>query len=302
MTLGLKRFTFQAFSSYCEIQIYDESRINAKKLTQQLAAEIVRIEKKYSVIKRNNFLLEINQSAGNKLGIKLDTETRNLFDIAKLSFEQSLGASDVTAVKLNSIWRDHLPKHPDKDELDQLGTVIGFEKLGWRGSRLYLPPEMQIDFGSILKEYATDAAAQLAKRLNVRHGLINLGGDFAVIGPQPDEKPWTIGVANPEEKNSLLATIEVLEGGVASSGDFSSCPTIDGKRYSTLVNAKTRWLCMGLRAATVASQLCTHAGSLARTSLSLSESDGLKKLEQESFKFAAMKENGEIQGKSAEIK
>ena len=63
MTLGLKRFTFQAFSSYCEIQIYDESRINAKKLTQQLAAEIVRIEKKYSLIKRNNFLLEINKSA-----------------------------------------------------------------------------------------------------------------------------------------------------------------------------------------------------------------------------------------------
>ena len=45
MTLGLKRFTFQAFSSYCEIQIYDESRFNAKILTQQLAAEIERIEK-----------------------------------------------------------------------------------------------------------------------------------------------------------------------------------------------------------------------------------------------------------------
>ena len=79
---------------------------------------------------------------------------------------------------------------------------------------------MEIDFGPILKEYATDSAAQLAKNLNITHGLINLGGDFAVIGPQPDNKPWTIGVANPEEENSLLAKIEVLEGGVASAGDF----------------------------------------------------------------------------------
>ena len=75
MTLSVKRFSFRAFSNYCEIQIYDESRINAKKTTRQLASEIARIERKYSSTNKNNFLLEINQSAGNKLGIKLDLET-----------------------------------------------------------------------------------------------------------------------------------------------------------------------------------------------------------------------------------
>ena len=302
MTLGLKRFSFQALSSYCEIQIYDQSRINAKKTTQQLASEILRIEKKYSLTNKNNFLLEINQSAGSKFGIKLDAETRNLFGIAKQSFNQSSGASDITAAKLNNIWKASAQEPHDKRVLDQLKPLIGFEKLELRGSRLYLPSGMEIDFGPILKEYATDAAAQLAKNLNITHGLINLGGDFAVIGPQPGDKPWTIGVANPEEENSLLAKIEVLEGGVASAGDFSRCVNINDKNYNTFVNAKTRWLCMGLRAATVASHLCTHAGSLARTALSLDQSDGLQKLEQESFKFAAMKEDGQIQGKSAEIK
>ena len=302
MTLGLKRFSFQALSNYCEIQIYDESRINAKKLTQQLASEIVRIEQKYSLAKRNSFLLEINQSAGNKLGIKLDAETRNLFDIAKQSFEQSLGVLDVTAAKLNDIWKSNAPEQPDRDELDQLMSMIGFDKLDRRGSRLYLPSGMAIDFGPILKEYAADSVMQLAKKLNIRHGLVNLGGDFAVIGPQPDEMPWAIGVANPEKENSLLAKIEILDGGVASIGDFSTQANIDGKSYSTLVNAKTGSLCAGLRAVTVASHLCSHAGSLARTALSLGESDGLQKLEQESYKFVAMNKNAQIQDKSAEVK
>ena len=302
MTLGLKRFSFHALSNYCEIQIYDESRINAKKVTQQLASEIARIEQKYSPTKRNNFLVEINQSAGNKLGIKLDAETRNLFEIAKQSFELSLGASDVTAAKLNDIWKPNAQEQPDRNELDQLKSQIGFEKLGWRGSRLYLPSEMEINFGPILKEYATDTVAQLAKKLNIRHGLVNLGGDFAVIGPQPGEKPWAIGVANPEKKNSLLAKMEILEGGVASSGDFSGQASIGLKNFSALVNAKTGSLCTGLRAVTVASHLCSHAGSLARAARSLGEDDGLQKLEQESYKFVAMKQNAQIQGKSAEVK
>lgn len=301
MALGLKRFSFHALSNYCEIQIYDESRINAKKTTRQLASEIARIERKYSSTNKNNFLLEINQSAGNKLGIKLDLETRHLFDIAKQSFEQSLGVLDVTAVKLTNIWKASTQERPEEHELDRLKPMVGFEKLGLRGSRLYLPPEMKIDFGPILKEYATDMAAKLAKKLNVEHGLVNLGGDFAVIGPQPEEKPWTIGVANHEDQNSLLAKIEVLKGGVASAGDFSRCIMIDGKKHNTLVNAKTGWLCKGLRAVTVASHLCTHAGSLARTVLSLEESDGLQRLEQESNGFTAMRGDGHIQGRNAEI-
>ena len=302
MTLGLKRFSFRAMSNYCEIQIYDESRIAAKKTTQRLASEILRIEKKYISATKNNFLLEINHSAGSRLGIKLDTETRTLFDIAKHSFELSSGTWDITATKLVNAWKNKTHQPSDNSELTKLISLIGFEKLDFKGTRLYLPKDMEIDFGPIIKEYAADAVAELAKKIDVHHGLINLGGDFTVIGPQPDQKPWSIGIANPEDVNSLLAKIELLEGGVASSGDFSSSINIDNQKYNSLVNAKTGWLCSGLRAATVAAHNCAHAGSLARTALSLGEDDGLKKLEEQGFKFVAMTEDGQMRGKSVDIK
>ena len=302
MTPGLRRFSFRAMSSYCEIQIYDESRITAKKKTQRLASEILRIEKKYFSATKNNFVLEINHSAGSRLGIKLDAETRTLFDIAEQSFELSAGSCDITARKLVNAWKNKTQQPSDKAELRKLLPLVGFDKLDFKGTRLYLPKDMEIDFGPIIKEYAADTVAELARKLDVHHGLINLGGDFTVIGPQPDQKPWSIGIANPEGANSLLAKIELLKGGVASSGDFSSSISIDNQKYNSLVNAKTGSLCSGLRAATVVSHKCTHAGSLARMALSLGEHDGLKNLEEQGLKFVAMTEDGQMQGKSVDIK
>lgn len=106
MSLSLRRFSFRAMANHCEIQIYDESRIDAKKTTQRLATEILRIEQKYFPTTKNSFVLEINHSAGSRLGIKLDTETRNLFNIAEHSFALSSGTWDITATKLNKAWKD----------------------------------------------------------------------------------------------------------------------------------------------------------------------------------------------------
>ena len=302
MSLSLRRFSFRAMANHCEIQIYDESRIDAKKTTQRLATEILRIEQKYFPATKNSFVLEINHSAGSRLGIKLDTETRNLFNIAEHSFALSSGTWDITSTKLNKAWKDKTQSPLDNAELTKLLPLVGFEKLDFEGKRLYLPENMEIDFGPIIKEYAADAVAALARKLGVQHGLINLGGDFTVIGPQPDQKPWPIGIANPEKPNSLLARIDLLEGGIASCGDFSNCINIDNQKYNSLVDAKTGWLCSGLRAVTVASLNCTQAGNLARMALSLGETDGLKKLKEQCFKFVAMTEGGDLKGKSVDIK
>ena len=60
--------------------------------------------------------------------------------------------------------------------------------------------------------------------------------------------------------------------------------------------------CSGLRAVTVASLNCTQAGNLARMALSLGETDGLKELKEQCFKFVAMTEGGDLKGKSVDIK
>ena len=185
---------------------------------------------------------------------------------------------------------------PAQVEIDQLLPMIGFHKLSWRKSRLMMPASMEIDFGGIVKEYAADAAAKLARRLGVEHGLVNLGGDFAVIGSQPENRPWTVWVANPKYPDNLMAKIDLVDGGLASSGDYERSFVHENKRYSHILNPKTGWPCTGLRAVSVAANLCTVAGSIATIAMLMDEESGLIWLRNCGLPVVTMASDGSIEG------
>lgn len=290
----LKRYSFQAMGSTCEIQIYDESRVHAKQLIRDIAAEVHRLEKKYSRFRNDSFVTDINLSAGSALGIRLDSETRALFDHALRCYEQSDGLFDITSGALNRIWDFRQARIPSKAQIDQARNLVGFHKLQWRNARLQLPAGMAIDFGGIVKEYAADAAANLARRLGARSGLINLGGDFAVIGPQPDAAAWAVGVINPKAPDSLMAKINLQDGGLASSGDYARCFLHEGKRYSHILNPKTGWPCAGLRAVSVAANLCTVAGSMATIAMLKPEAAGIAYLKESGLPYVYMTNAEEV--------
>lgn len=258
-----KHFSFKAMGSFCEIQLFDESRIQAKKVVNQLADEISRLEIKYSRFREDSFLSAINSSAGNKLGLAIDDETQSLFDHALNCFEQSEGLFDVTAGALNQIWDFKQALVPSQSEIDAARAHVGLNKISCKDSHIHLPRNMQIDFGGVVKEYAADSVAHLARSLGVAHGLVNLGGDFSVIGPQPDNKPWAIGISSPVSANNIIAKIDLGDGGLASSGDYERFFMHEGSRYSHILNPTTGWPSNGLRAVSVAANLCSVAGSVA---------------------------------------
>ncbi|PCH60203.1 MAG: thiamine biosynthesis protein ApbE [SAR86 cluster bacterium] len=296
MTPTLKRFSFKAMGSYCEIQIYDNSRISAKEKTKRLANEVNRLEKKYSRYSQSSIIAEINSAAGAKLGIKLDKETSALFDHAQRCYEQSDGLFDITSGILREVWDFQSGEIPSQQDIDKRLEFIGFDKLERRQSRLIMPKFMEIDLGGIVKEYAADAAANLGRSLGIEHGLVNLGGDFAVIGPQPDNQPWTIGVANPKQPSQLMAKIDLLEGGLASSGDYERCFIHQGKRYSHILNPLTGWPSDGLRAVSVAANLCTVAGSLSTIAMLKAEPESIAYLADIGLPHVYMDSNESVEG------
>ena len=296
MKPSLKRFSFQAMGVPCEIQVYDTSRINARNQIQQLAEEVARLDRKYSRYRPDSFLNDINRSAGSKLGVKLDKESLGLFRHALSCFEQSQGLFDVTAGLLYRLWDFRKGQIPPEKILNQVLERVGFHKLSWQGNRVILPRGMEIDLGGIVKEYAADSAAKVARRIGIRHGLINLGGDFAVIGPQPDDQPWTVGIANPTARNTMMARIDLTSGGLASSGDYERFFELDGKRYSHILNPKTGWPSEGLRAVSVAGNLCTVAGSIATIAMLKPETDALSWLQETGLPHVFMGRDGNIDG------
>ena len=143
-------------------------------------------------------------------------------------------------------------------------NVSDWKKISWRRPQLtFSVPGMELDFGGIAKEYAADRAADVCASAGLLCGLVNLGGDIAVIGPHPNGFPWRIGVRDPLGGEGAIATLFVASGAVATSGNYERYWEVDGRRFSHVINPKTGWPVEGIPSVTVVAATCLSAGMVA---------------------------------------
>ena len=249
-----------------------------------LQDELERLESKYSRFRKDSLLSQINLGKE----VTIDNETISLLEHAFNCFEQSEGLFDVTAGRLNSLWDFKKKKVPSQEEISYALSVTDFSKVSWNNGILSMPAGMNIDFGGIVKEYAADTLAVLAKKFGVRYGLINLGGDIAIVGNKPDGIAWKVGITDPRGTETEIASIDIFSGGLATSGDYKRYFIYEGKRYSHILNPKTGFPCAGLRAVSVAANLCTVAGSIATIAMLKDEPEAIKWLNDLGVPFVAM--------------
>ncbi len=155
---------------------------------------------------------------------------------------------------------------------------------------------MELDFGGVVKEYAADAIAALAKSMGIQHGLVNLGGDVRVIGAQQDGTAWPIGVTNPFGSGEAIAWIELSEGALTTSGSYERFFHIEGKTYSHLINPITGWPVDGLVSASVIAEQAVVAGSISSIALLSNITDGLEWLQSCQAPYLAIDQNKACHG------
>ncbi|MGN6670899.1 MAG: FAD:protein FMN transferase [Candidatus Nucleicultricaceae bacterium] len=262
--MQLYKFDFIVMGCPCSIQLYAPSSLKAHFVYNTLLEELRRLDRFYTNYADTSFTAEINQSAGNKTGIVVDPETAGLLDYAEECYRQSEGLFDITAGSLRDLWDFSTPHPiiPTKEALQERLKIVGWDKVEWKKPLLRLPlPHMAIDFGGVVKEYAADAAVSLARQHGIHHGIVELGGDIAIIGPHLDGRPWMIAITHPHKTEASLASIALYEGGLASSGDYERYIEIEGKRYCHILNPKTGWPVEGVQSVSVVASHCLIAGS-----------------------------------------
>jgi thiamine biosynthesis lipoprotein len=94
-----------------------------------------------------------------------------------------------------------------------------------------------------------------------------------LIGSRADGSPWRVGISHPRQKGSMIKTLALREGAVASSGDYERCIVVDGIRYGHVLNPKSGWPVRHLAAVSVVGDFCVVAGS-ASTIAMLKEENG----------------------------
>jgi thiamine biosynthesis lipoprotein len=262
-SLDLYTHAFAAMGTRCELRIYAPDRASAGMAFAGVLAEVERIERKYSRYDPASVVSEINRVAAAG-SIELDAETAALIDHAFACHTKSDGLFDITAGVLRHVWDFKSGRLPESGAVEAILPRIGLDKLDWKPPSLsFRVPGIEIDLGGIGKEYAVDRAAQALLEAGIEYGLVDFGGDIAVIGPLPNGEPWRIGLRDPREGTSLAGEAAILKGALATSGDYERCIEIGGKRYGHILDPRTGWPVEGLASVTVLAESCLLAGSVA---------------------------------------
>jgi thiamine biosynthesis lipoprotein len=254
---------FSTFASPCSVTLENSDQILTTKAVTAVIAEAKRIEVKFSRFNENSLLSYINKNAANHI-IPLDSETELLLRFAEEMYMRSNGLFDITSGVLQRLWRAE--SLPSDQEIASALQLVGMDKLATTKAGLkFLSPGIAIDFGGLGKEYAVDRASLILSSLGIKRALVNFGGDIRVLGEKEPGVPWLIGITDPVTKTPYQS-VPLVEGSLATSGDYERYIEINGKRYSHLINPKSGYPAEGhYKSVSIISNSSIVAGAIATT-------------------------------------
>jgi thiamine biosynthesis lipoprotein len=234
----------------------------------------------------------INAAAGTGERIGCDEETMWLLNFANTLHASSDGLFDMTSGVLRRVWNFEKAVVPSQEEIDKVLPLIDWSSVELGKSDIRLPRKgMEVDFGGFGKEYAADAAAAKLQKSGVKHGYVNLGGDIRVIGPQPDGSAWNIAIQDPRNRDEIVATIPMFQGGLTTSGDYEKFFELDGRRYCHIMNPKTGLPVRYWQSISIVAPLAIVAGSCSTITMLL-EAQGKDWMENSGFSYLGISCDG----------
>lgn len=294
--ITLHRFEFSSMGCPCALQVEADATA-AQRAAAAVQAEVDRLDRKYSHYRDDSLVAQIGKSADAGTGIELDVETADLIDFAATLHAQSDGRFDVTAGALTKVWDLQTGRVPDDATLAAARARCGWQRVSWQRPHLRLGvPGMRLDLGGVVKEYAADRAARLCREVGVEHGVVDLGGDLAVVGPHADGSPWLAGITSPRRPGAAIAQIELQAGGLATSGDYERVMVVDGRRYSHILDPVSGWPVESFASVSVVATSCLVAGAASTLAMLMGNDAGESWLRRLDLPYLCIGADGRVSG------
>jgi len=243
------------------ITVVDDDAQWAEQQIDAAIAEVSRIEKLLTTFSEDSQTNQINANAG-IMPKKVDKE---VFDIIQRSLRISAltdGAFDITYGSIDKrFWNfdKEMTSLPDAETAKESVRLINYRNvvLDAQNLTVFLKEKgMRIGFGGIGKGYAAERAKQLLIKNGVKSGIVNAAGDLTTWGNQPNGKPWTIAITDPDTQNKAFSYLNISGVAVATSGNYEKYVVIDGKKYSHTIDPKTGFPVSGIKSVTI---ICPNA-------------------------------------------
>lgn len=264
-------FTFTALHERKEVAIA---------AVQEGIAEVFRIEALISSWKATSQTSEINRNAGIH-PVVVANELYNLIERSLKISQLSQGYFDISFASIDKLW---FFNGKEQEMPSDSALAFSVSKINYKNILLNKEDQsvflknlgMKIGFGAIGKGYAADKAKEVMQALGINNGVVNAGGDLLAWGYKNNGKAWSVGIADPNNKNRVLSNIEITNQAIVTSGDYERYVLINGERYGHIINPKSGLPVKGVSSVTVIANSAEIADALATTVFVLGPEEGLK--------------------------
>jgi thiamine biosynthesis lipoprotein len=267
-----------------DITVVAENQQGGDAFIDLAVEEITRIERLISSWDANSQTSEINRNAGIK-PVSVDKELYDLIDRAIGISKLTDGAFDISYASMDKIWKfdGSMTEMPLEKNIIASVSKVGYKNiiLDKGNHSVYLKLEgMKIGFGGIGKGYAADKAKALLISKGVQSGIINASGDMNTWGIQPSGEEWKVAITNPLEKNKAYGLLPILNGAVVTSGNYEKYVTLNGIRYTHIIDPRTGYPAVGIISATVFAPKAELADALATSVFVMGKDVGINRINQ----------------------
>lgn len=233
--------------------------------------EIERINDLMSIHRENSEVSVLNRN-GFYRGIS--TDTKCVLERARYLSELSDGAFDVTILPILRLWERSActGKVPTDAEIGGTLGLVNYKNIVVENSSIkFRKAGMGITVAGVAKGYAVDKAIEALKRVNIRHALVNAGGDIRVIGGKTETVPWRIAIRDPRDKTRIVTDIELREQAIATTGTYQ-------RSFSDIINPRIGRPAQGLLSSTIIAEKAIDADILSTCVFILGAERGIELL------------------------
>ena len=275
----------EMMDTWVSITVYDEDEAHA---AAALEAAFVRMQEVVEIA--STFDPEAEAARLNEQG-RLDDASPELIEMlteARRFSDVSDGTFDVTIEPLLALWRFdpqadaqfwELDTAAQRVAIDEAKALAGSDRIVLGpGARVELLPGTQVTLGGIAKGYVVDQGLQALRDAGIEHALIDAGGDIGVYGGKPGGAAWEISLRHPEDEAPALATFELFEGAIATSGNYLRYFDPEAQ-VGHIMDPRTGQSAFLSSSATVIAGTCTEADALATAVFVLGPVEGLGMVE-----------------------
>jgi thiamine biosynthesis lipoprotein len=299
------------------ITVVSNSKDEAEKAIDSAFSEIEKLEKLTDFFSSESEVSLINKNAGIS-GVKVSPDMLDILEKASLVSEKTTGAFDVTIGPVMTLYDFYKKIKPEQSAIKKNLPLVNYKGLiiDRNKSTVFLKKKgMLIDLGGIAKGYAADKAVETLERNGIHSGLVSVAGDIKAFGLKPNKRPWKIGIRSPRIPTTpplprgskrgvkgdeggfpddIMATIELRDMAISTSGDYERFFILDGKRYHHLLSPKTGNPAEGCQSVSVITKKGVFTDAFATGVFILGPEKGMKVLEEMGFDGVIVDSQGKV--------